>query len=53
MRTVDGVDKIGVLKDGVVAEPGGYIYLLRRALSFVFPLLYVSVDLNGISCSLG
>ena len=53
MRTVDGVDTIVVLKDGVVAEPGGYIYLLRRALSFVFPLLYVSVDLNGISCSLG
>lgn len=54
MRTVDGVDKIVVLKDGVVAEQGDiYIYLLRRALSFVFPLLYVSVDLNGISCSLG
>lgn len=27
MRTVDGVDKIVVLKDGVVAEQGGYIYI--------------------------
>lgn len=29
MRTVDGVDKIVVLKDGVVAEQGIYIFITQ------------------------
>lgn len=71
MRTVDGVDKIVVLKDGVVAEQGTpadlkvrngiYKHMIDLQLqseqwkyqSVVFPLLYVSVGLNGMSCSLG
>ena len=35
MRTVDGVDKIVVLKDGVVAEQGGYIYIFITQSTFV------------------